>query len=476
MGRMSATSLSTGAVPYFTPPKYVDRMADGTVKQVNPFSGTEVWTVPGRGNRPLGLTGPLPEPLKAEDDGRHCAFCHHRYLETPPEKGRLVRDGERYDLRTGTTVGSVYDDVAEFRRIPNLFEIISYDYWRENYGHALGEAARAHRDAYLATPDGRRHLLSLVDTRLRAAGRDPADLDEQARLAVADGFFGGGHDVIVGRRHYVDGAVDSSQLASSGTLTPEEHYQYVRFSVGALRDLYQANRYVRYVAVFQNWLKPAGASFDHLHKQLVSIDERGVQSELELSRVRANPNLYNEVAVNYAAYHNLVVAENDHAVAIAGFGHRFPALEVFSKSARSQPWNHSHDELRAMSDLLHACHAATGADVPCNEEWHHKPPDLDVPMPWRIVLKWRVSTLAGFEGGTKIYLNTLSPYDVRDRAVRALFRLREEGRIAPMRIAVECACTPNSLMYNPAVRRGVSHDPEFPPLGEDLPRRRAGDA
>ncbi|WP_300078586.1 DUF4921 family protein, partial [Propioniciclava sp.] len=24
-------------------------MADGTVKQLNPFTGTEVWTVPGRG-------------------------------------------------------------------------------------------------------------------------------------------------------------------------------------------------------------------------------------------------------------------------------------------------------------------------------------------------------------------------------------------------------------------------------------------
>ena len=43
--------------------------------------------------------------------------------------------------------------------------------------------------------------------------------------------------------------------------------------------------------------------------------------------------------------------------------------------------------------------------MPSNEEWHYQPPDVDLPMPWRTVLKWRVSTLAGFEGGTKIYLN-----------------------------------------------------------------------
>ncbi|WP_460743889.1 DUF4921 family protein [Mariniluteicoccus endophyticus] len=27
-------------------------MADGTVEQPNPFTGSQVWTVPGRGNRP----------------------------------------------------------------------------------------------------------------------------------------------------------------------------------------------------------------------------------------------------------------------------------------------------------------------------------------------------------------------------------------------------------------------------------------
>ena len=36
------------------PSNYLMRMPDGTVKQMNPFTGTEVWTVPGRGHRPLG--------------------------------------------------------------------------------------------------------------------------------------------------------------------------------------------------------------------------------------------------------------------------------------------------------------------------------------------------------------------------------------------------------------------------------------
>jgi galactose-1-phosphate uridylyltransferase len=357
--------------------------------------------------------------------------------------------------------------VAEFRRIPNLFEIVSFDYWRKNFGYKLPDAIERHKRSYLATEAGRQHVLNVSEQRLKAAGFDESawermSLDE--RLQSANAFFGGGHEVIVARRHFVDGATHDHQLASSGTLTPEEHYQYLRFTIDAMRDIYVNNRYVRYVAVFQNWLKPAGASFDHLHKQLVAIDERGYQNDVELEQVRANPNFYNEAAVNFAGYHNLVVAENDYAIAFAGFGHRYPTLEIFSKSERSQPWNHSPDELRSMSDLVHACHAATGADIPCNEEWYYKPPDVDVPMPWRILLKWRVSTPAGFEGGTKIYVNTIDPETLRDRVVTRLFQLKHEGRIAPLKIAFECSCIPNCLRYNPAVRQQESSHPEFPPL------------
>ncbi|MBK7720913.1 MAG: DUF4921 family protein [Austwickia sp.] len=442
--------------PYAPMAEPLRRMPDGTVKQINPFSGTEVWTVPGRGNRPLSAASAVRAPLDSSRHGRHCAFCEHRYLETPPEKSRLVRRGDRWETVHGVCADALNATVAEFRRIPNLFEIVSFTYWEANYGFEVPEVFDRHRAAYLATPAGREHLLSIVRTRMMAQGMTEsawAALALEAKLEHARPFFGGGHDVIVARRHFVDGATHDDQLASSGTLTPEEHAQYTMFTVAALRALYRSNRYARYVAVFQNWLKPAGASFDHLHKQLVAIDERGVQVELELQRLRANLNIYNERAVDYAAYQNLVVAENDHAIAFAGFGHRYPTLEIYSRSEHCRPWEHTPAEQRGVSDLLHALHAATGADVPCNEEWQHQPNDLDLPMPWRIVLKWRVSTLAGFEGGTKIYLNTIDPWNLRDRVVPRLQELRADGRIAPdIRIATECACQPNSLRYNPSLR------------------------
>jgi hypothetical protein len=68
-------------------------------------------------------------------------------------------------------------------------------------------------------------------------------------------------------------------------------------------------------------------------------------------------------------------------------------------------------------------------------------------MPWRIVLKWRVSTLAGFEGGTEIHLNTIDPWTLRDRVVPRLYSLRAEGRIARMAVGTGCTHAPNLLQY-----------------------------
>ena len=97
------------------------RLSDGTVKQRNLLTGTEVWTVPGRAHRPLTRPG-SPAPIIDHDlDGHHCAFCSGRYLETPPEKARIVRTSEgEWETLHGLGAEELGDTVAEFRRIPNL--------------------------------------------------------------------------------------------------------------------------------------------------------------------------------------------------------------------------------------------------------------------------------------------------------------------------------------------------------------------
>jgi galactose-1-phosphate uridylyltransferase len=426
-------------------------MPDGTVKQVNPFTGTEVWAVPGRRSRPVvndRRTKAAELEVHAPED--YCSFCQTRYHETPPEKARLVRNGDGWQRVDNLTADRYAESVAEFRRVGNMFEIVTLDYWRKNYSYRMPHARLRWRDEYLASPAGRKHIDTILDYKLKQEGKtdevirqmQPAD-----RAAIADAFFGGGHELIIARKHYRDGAATEADLYSSGEMTLEEHYRYFKFTIEAMHDITLANRYVRYISVFQNWLRPAGASFDHLHKQIVALDEWGASIEGQVKMLRDDPNVFNEFGANFAVHHNLGFAENDHAIAYVGIGHRSPTIEIYSRATAGRPYEHTDEEIRGVSNLVHAIHAAMGSGISCNEEWYYTPVDAVYKMPWHVLIKWRVNVPAGFEGGTSIYINPMTPIELRDLMVPHLYRLRDEGRIDRIRIAEECRVDPNPLKY-----------------------------
>lgn len=424
------------------------RMQDGTIKQINPFTGTEVWTVPGRASKPIVNAVPDTakklEPKKKED---YCNFCETKYQNTPPEKERLVKVAGKYVSMKDLKPGILSQTSADFRRVPNLFEIVTMDYWKKNFGYQFPEAIKARKEEYLADKAGYEHVIHIVDMKLKLLGKDPTKISEQEKIDIADAFFAGGHELIVGGRHFIDGAEFDTQLCSSGELTPDEHYHYLKFTIKGMKDIYDNNRHARYVSVFQNWLKAAGASFDHLHKQLVAIDEWGVSIEREINLIRKNPNIYNEMGANLAMYFNLVVAENEHAIAFSDIGHRFPTICIFSKSEAVFPYDMTDRELHGFSDIVHAMHHALTSQISANEEWYYTPVDSIDAMPLHILIKLRVNTPAGFEGGTKIYINPMNPYDLRDRIITRLLEARKEEKIAKISIGEECSTQPNPLMY-----------------------------
>lgn len=430
---------------------YYTIMPDGTVKQVNPFTGTEVWSVGGRRNRPLANGGPAePAPLQVHDPEDYCSFCGTRYFEVPPEKARLVRRGESWERIDMLAPDRYGDTVAEFRRVGNMFEIVSVDYWRRNYAFKMTHGRQLWKEEYLANPVGQKHIESIVTYKLRQEGRTQEQIDKLSlaeKLTIADAFFAGGHEQIIARRHFRPGAKTEADLYSSGEMTEDEHFHYFRMCIDALRDITVTNRYVRYVSVFQNWLRPAGASFDHLHKQLVALDEWGASIQNQIRMVREDSNVFNDLAANFAAHHNLIFAENDFAIALAGIGHRFPTIEIFSRSHAGRPHEHTDEEIRGVSCLVHAVHAAMGSQISCNEEWYYTPIDAVYKMPWHVLIKWRINTPAGFEGGTSIFINPITPIELRDRLVPRLYQLRDEGRIGWVRIAEECRVDPNPLKY-----------------------------
>lgn len=435
--------------------RYVTQMLDGTIKQINPLTGMEVWSVPGRSSKPVANQPPstarMLEALPAGVRENYCNFCESRYHMTPAEKARLVFENGEFVQRKHLLPGEARRSVAAFRRIPNLFEIVTLDYWQKNYTYELSPENRAWRDRYLADAEGRKHVLELIESKLRLLGRsteEVAQMSEVAKLGMADAFFGGCHELIVAQKHYKPGARFDSELRSSGELTPDEHFAYTWFTVDAMEHIYRSNPYVRYVAVFQNWLAPAGATFDHLHRQLVGLDGWGSHLRSEIDSLRRQPNLYNEVVVNLAKYSARMIAENQHAVAFADIGHAFPTVAIYSKSRNLRPSAHTAAELRSISDLTHACHAAMGPEISCNEEWYTAPRDSIDHVPWHIYIKWRINNPAGFEGGTRIYINPMSPFELRDRMVTRLYQIRASGRLAAgIRIAEECSIEPNALEF-----------------------------
>jgi galactose-1-phosphate uridylyltransferase len=430
---------------------YYNQMPDGTIKQLNPFTKTEVWSVPGRGNKPI--TNDIPKTSKKIakiQPENYCNFCESKLFETPPEKSRLIIDNGKFRKLDYLLADDYSNSKAIFRRVPNLFEIVTIDYWRKNYDFKMNSIKSEWKKNYLSTEKGYNHVLTVLDSKLKLSGRSIEDLNtisKVEKIFMSDSFFGGGHELIIADKHFKDNAEWDVDLYSSGEMTPEMHCEYLKFTIDAMVDIFESNRYVRYISVFQNWLKPAGASFDHLHKQLVALDDWGNAIEEQSLMVREDPNVFNSNGANIAANLNLVVAENDFAIAYSGIGHRFPTLEIFSKSVHSRPSEHSPEELRGFSDLVHACHAASGSQISCNEEWYYSPIDSIDKMPWHILIKWRTNITAGFEGGTKIFINPVSPIDLRDKIVPRLYKLRDEGKLGNINIAEECKMVHNPLQY-----------------------------
>jgi len=442
-----------GSMPLMRYDVYYHYMPDGTIKQINPFTGTEVWSVPGRSSKPLDNEIPhSAKPLDNREVENYCSFCQSRYYDTPPEKSRIVLSENNYLLLEKLNASEYNKTVAEFRRTPNLFEIVTLNYWRQNYNFKMTKNQLDWREKYLSDQDGIKHVLNVVDYKLARQGKNADEIKYMSvdeKLTLSDAFFGGSHDLIIAKRHFKPSAKYDSQLSNSGELTTDEHFQYFRYTINSLSDVYTNNRYVRYVSVFQNWLKPAGASFDHLHKQLVGLDSWSLNIENQIQMARNNPNVFNEFGPNFAIHHNLVFAENDYAIAYCAIGHRYPTIAIYSKSHHSRPQEHTNEEIRGVSDLVHACHTAMGSMISCNEEWNYTPIDAVYNIPWRVLIKWRINIPAGFEGNTGIYINPISPHQLRDKLVPKLYEMRSNGELAyGIQIAEECPCQLNCLSYH----------------------------
>ena len=82
---------------------YYRELPDGTIKQRNPFTGTQVWTVPGRAARPLGGPVDNPRPLTHADRTSPCAHAvRGMRTASPRAAARAPTRGRRRCSVTGS--------------------------------------------------------------------------------------------------------------------------------------------------------------------------------------------------------------------------------------------------------------------------------------------------------------------------------------------------------------------------------------
>ncbi len=422
---------------------------DGTVKHRNLFTGLEAWAIPGRSRRPNSQTTAAGESNITEKTGIRelCDFCPACYLKTPPEKARLVRRKSRFVVKERVPASELFSEDAEFRRISNLFEILTLDYWEKNHGFSAPEETAGWQAEYLDSDDGFSHVKSVLSTKLTLMGWDRNDIRALTKKKIARlsaPFFAGSHDLIVARRHLAEGAATTGELCAPGRLSPDEHAAFIGFAIDACSQVKKQNPHLKHAALFQNWLKPAGASFDHLHKQLVGMDETGPLLRRKLD-ICSKSNEAFKLFFSAALKEGLAIAANRHAAAFADTGQPYPAVIIVSFSRANTLGRMEPEEVRAFSDLLHACHAAWDQGVPANEEWSFAPEGVSARMPVHAVIKWRMNTAAGFEGLSGIHINPMAPHEVRDAACVELESLDRENRLAPLDIGKKASISAECL-------------------------------
>ncbi len=180
-------------------------------------------------------------------------------------------------------------------------------------------------------------------------------------------------------------------------------------------------RGVKYVHIFRNWGKYAGASLPHPHTQILAMSEIPETLKKELHGMKERKSLCRVLDIEVRKKERLIMNE-DGFVSFAPFGSRFSFETWVVPSEHEHSFGKASDErLQYLSKfllkLLKAYKKVLGGfsynliihslEV---EEFH-----------WHIEILPRLVGLAGFEVGTGYYINTVSPESAAKKIKENLF-------------------------------------------------------
>ncbi|MGI9952357.1 galactose-1-phosphate uridylyltransferase [Moorellaceae bacterium AZ2] len=174
-----------------------------------------------------------------------------------------------------------------------------------------------------------------------------------------------------------------------------------------------------YIQIFKNYGTEAGASLQHPHSQLIATPVIPPDLQEEIQRAeqymeQEESCLYCDLLETELRQGARVVAFNKHFLAFCPFASRFP-FETWIFPRQHQPSfgdltdEQLEDLVSLLQDLLDRLAKAL-ANPPFNLVVRTAPLHQEVPAyHWHLQLLPRLTTVAGFEWGTNIYINPTSP-------------------------------------------------------------------
>ncbi len=246
---------------------------------------------------------------------------------------------------------------------------------------------------------------------------------ERRGVGMFDTMTGiGAHEVIIESPHH-EWRMD--------TAPPEEVARVLGACQARLTDLQRDHRF-RYVVIFRNHGKRAGASLTHPHSQLIAVP---VTPKIVKDKLTAARDYYGhkercifcDIIAQELLVGDRVVVEDEHFVAISPYAARFPfELAIYPKQ-HQHDFAAMDDECRlALAQMLGNClrYLATALGDPAYNYVINTAPNT-IPRPgkpdywgtialdyhWHIEILPRVTRVAGFEWGTGFYINPVAPED-----------------------------------------------------------------
>ena len=220
----------------------------------------------------------------------------------------------------------------------------------------------------------------------------------------------GAHEVIIETPEHV---------STITTLSPEHIEQVLRLFLDRLNDLKKDKRF-EFGIIFKNVGRPAGASLEHTHSQLIAtpIVPYTVMAEMdramEFYRFRDRC-LFCDIVQQEMMTQKRVILDNEDFISFTPFGSRFPFESwILPKRHQSHFEKSSHAEICRLAVTLRQTLAKIEKALenpPYNYIVHTAPfnsQDLDH-FHWHVEIMPRVTRVAGFEWGTGFYINPVPP-------------------------------------------------------------------